>query len=218
MSKNNGPHIVELLAELGHQYRHFQQEHEREGTRSATRHTLDIKMQRLAERFMRLLSRWVQDEELRVAWNVYFYEGGSSPSEPKIASPPAFKGIAESGSSIEVRASDDGGYDVVVDGTVESHEDFPWHLDSHVIEPIQIGQHVCRETGEASPEALRALAAFLVTPEAEPPWRWLRTLFEDGLVDVNFSLTSRGRRRLGKFEDEDKGGKLHSRGSALRTA
>lgn len=199
MPKNNKRFdLLEWLTELGRQYRHFQQEHEREGARSATRHALDVKMQRLGERFRRLLSHWVQDEDLRLAWTQYLYEGGPPPTEPKIAPPPMFKGVAESGSLVEVRKSHDGGYVLLVDGAVEGHEDTRWHLDPHVIDPIQIREHVCREIGESPPEALQALATFRASPHSEPPWRWLRTLFEDGLVDENFALTPRGQRRIGK--------------------
>jgi hypothetical protein len=193
--RKSSQHLVEMLTDLGHQYRHFQQEHEREGARSATRHTLSTKMRQLEERFARLLDHWVGHEKLRLAWIQYFHQGGVPPSEPKVAKPPVFRGVTESGSRIEVQARN-GGYDLIVDGSIDTRQEARWQIDPRAIEPIQIGRYACRETDEAPPESLRALAEFLATPGAEPPWQWLRALYEDGLVDGNFGLTARGQRRL----------------------
>jgi hypothetical protein len=190
--------LVETLAELSHEYRHYQQEHGREKVHGATRHRIASEMQRARERFQRLLSQWVQDESLRSAWNSHFYDGGPLPDAPRLATPPAFKGLTESGATIEVRPSEDGGYDIVVDGSVERHEAVPWHLDPDMIEPIQIGEHTCREAHGLPPQAIGALADFLGAPGSEPPWRWLPALFEEGLVDETFGLTPRGFRVLGK--------------------
>src|SRR5262245_22069473 len=133
--------LVDLLAELGRDYRHFQKEHERERPGSATRRVLGVKMQRVAERFHRLLHYWVADEALLEAWTRYLHEGGSAPDEPRISVPPAFKGISQAGSEIEIRPTDDGAYDLVIDGSVESHESVPWNTDPDMIEPIRIGEH-----------------------------------------------------------------------------
>jgi protein required for attachment to host cells len=189
---------IESLIELGRQYRHYQQEHDRHGPDSALRHRLRAKMQRLRGKFDKLIARWVQDEAVRDAWTRYLHEGGSPPEEPRGSTPPVFKGVTEAGSTVEVRPTEDRGYDLVVDGAVIRHETVPWHLDPDIIEPIQIAGYKCREVCDAPPQALRELAAFLATPESEPPWRWVRALTADGLVDANLALTPRGYRLLGK--------------------
>lgn len=196
--RNEGRHLARLLARLGSEYRHVQQEHDREPVDHPTRRVLEGKLRRIGERFEQLLAQWVQDEELRGRWTQYLRAGGDPPEGPEMAAPPEFKGITDAGSHVEVRAGDDGGYDVVVDGRVESHEFVPWYLEPDMIEPIRIGDHTCREVFDAPAEAVRALSTFLDTPGSAPPWAWGRALLEDGLIDDNFGLTPRGRRRLGK--------------------
>lgn len=46
-----------------------------------------------------------------------------------------------------------------------------------------------------SPEALQALAAF-AERGGEPPWEHAAELLADGLIDVHFELTPRGKRAL----------------------
>jgi protein required for attachment to host cells len=178
--------LIEQLSQLARQYRHFHLEH------------LPMRMRDVREKFERLLEHWVDDEALRHAWEKCLYEGGPAPDEPKMGTPPLFKGLDQVGSRIEVRPCDDGGYDVVADGSIEIHETVPWHLDPDMIEPIQIHEHECREICEAPPEALRALGEFLKTPRATPSWQWARALYEDGVIDDRFGLTPRGHRLLGK--------------------
>lgn len=110
--------------------------------------------------------------------------------------PPLLVGLTESGSRVEVRTHEDGGYDIVVDGTVERHEAVPWELDPDMIEPLRVGEHTCREVFDAPEEALDALKSFVASRETEPPWKWSEVLYRDGLVDANFSLTPRGLRAL----------------------
>jgi hypothetical protein len=190
-------HVIDLLVRLGDEYRHLEGDHGRE-TGPRARRRLREKMARLGERFERVLSRWVQDEALRRAWDDFLHRGGDAPDEPRLAPPRVFMGIDEVGSVVEIRPREDRGYDVIVDGTVMRHEAVPWRLDPDLIEPIQIGEHACREVFEAPPEAVNELQRFLSTPGAEPPWRWARALVEDGLVDVDFALTPRGQRRLAR--------------------
>ncbi len=198
MHKHEVCHLVELLVRLGGEYRHLQQEHDREPLDHPTRHVLEVKVRQLGERFERLLSHWVHDEALRQQWTQYLHADGPPPDAPRFAMPPDFKGLTDAGAQVEVRASEEGGYDLIVDGRVESHESVPWYLDPDQIPPHRIGRYLCREIFDAPAEAVQALSAFLVTPEAEPPWIWSRALFEDGLIDDNFGLTPRGQRRLGK--------------------
>jgi protein required for attachment to host cells len=188
--------LVELLTRLAAEYRHYQQEHEREPVDRPTRRVLHAKVSRLGERFEQVVGQWVDDEALRERWVRYLYKGGDPPEGPRIATPPEFRGVTDAGTRVEIRACEDGGYDLVVDGRLERHETVPWHLDPDMIEPIQIGEYACREIFAAPPAAVEALAAFMRAPGSEPPWPWARALLEDGLVDSNFSLRPRGRRRL----------------------
>jgi protein required for attachment to host cells len=198
---DNGLRLTSLLTALGQEYRHLRSEHARERIGGATRHRLEVRMERLKERFQRLLRKWVAEETLEHAWLMYLHEGGARPSAPSVVTPPLFRGLTEAGSFVEVRASSDGACDVLVDGAVERHERVAWQIDPDVVEPIQIGQHRCREIiCDAPAEAVGALAAFLATERSHPPWQWLRTLFEEGLVDGNFGLTPRGHRQLRRFD------------------
>lgn len=49
------------------------------------------------------------------------------------------------------------------------------------------------ETFEASDDALDALAMFLAE-ESEPAWEHASELLADGLIDIHFAATPRGRR------------------------
>lgn len=198
MARQNDRTFTDVLIQLGQDYRHLQQEHQRKSAKGAARRSLQTKMQETAERFERTLHQWVQDPEQREAWIRYLYDRASPPDVAPVESPPLFKGVTEVGSRVEVRRAGDGAYDVLVDGSIESHERIPWHLDPDMIEPVRIGDHNCREVTDAPPEALRALEEFKNAPNSQPPWRWAGALYSDGLIDENFGLTVRGERILSK--------------------
>lgn len=196
--RNEGHPLADVLVRLAAEYRHFQQEHEREPAERPTRRVLAAKVRRLGERFTQLLEQWVDDEDLRAQWTRHLLAGGEPPDEPHIEPPPLFAGITEAGSRVEIRLADDGGYDLLVDGRIERHETTRWHLDPDMIEPFQIGEYTCREVFDAPAEAIEALAAFVGASGVEPPWRFARALLADGLIDVNFGLMPRGRRAIGR--------------------
>jgi hypothetical protein len=105
-----------------------------------------------------------------------------------------YKGRSEAGSIIEVRSERSGGLAVEVDGAVVQR------LDAEQV-PIarrrpavfRLDGVELRETFDADPDALRALNDFL-SSGGTPPWQHTAALLADGLIDVNFSLTPRGRR------------------------
>jgi protein required for attachment to host cells len=196
MARFDSIHPIEQLRQLGHAYHHLQQEHQREAPQGATRRRLEVKLERIAARFQRLLEHWVREPALQEQWMRYLQQGAPAPEQPEIAPPPLFRGTTGSGAEIELRVADDGGYDIFMDGKLSVHESVPWHLDPDAMGPVQVGEHSCRERFEAPGEAIMALEDFLSTAGAQPPWRWLRALFEDGLVDAELALTPRGRRRL----------------------
>ncbi|HEY8377394.1 MAG TPA: host attachment protein [Nannocystis sp.] len=198
--RNEGHPLADVLVRLAAEYRHFQQEHEREPAERPTRRVLAGKMRKLGEQFTQLVERWIDDEELRARWTAHLLTGGDPPDEPHFEPPPLFAGITEAGSRVEIRVADDGGYDLLVDGRIERHETTRWHLDPDMIEPLRIGEYTCREVFDAPEEAIEALREFVATPGAEPPWKFARELFADGLIDLNFGLMPRGRRAIGRGE------------------
>jgi protein required for attachment to host cells len=198
----------ELLAQLGEEYHRVKQHQAREAHASASRRRIENDLERIAQRFERVLSHWSaeEDKELRATWRKHLYEGGPAPRGPEVRPPRLFIGETDGGAHVEIRPASDGGHDIVVDGTLTEHSAAHWRLGPDAREPFAIGQHLCRERFEAPQEAIRALQRFVATDEALPPWRWARELFEDGLIDSEFGLTQRGRRALVATDEPDAGG------------
>ena len=187
---------LDLLRRLGDEYRHVEQEHQREpASRSATRNRLAEQLRELEDHFERVLAEWTTDDKLRASWRAFLRGRGPGPDEPRVAPPPLFRGRTDAGSLVELRAARDGGFDIFVDGQRSDHQSVPWYLDPDMRGRVQIGEHSCDEEFAASPDALTALAEFLAG-RGEPPWRFARELVEDGLVDPELALTPRGRRCL----------------------
>lgn len=187
---------LDLLRRLGDEYRHVEQEHLREpASRNATRNRLAEQLHELEEHFERVLAEWTTDDKLRASWRDFLRGRGPAPDEPRLTRPPLFRGRTDAGSLVELRASDDGGYDIFVDRQRSDHQSVPWHLDPDMRGRVQIGELSCDEEFAASPDAITALSEF-VGGRAEPPWRFAHELFEDGLVDPELGLTPRGRRCL----------------------
>jgi protein required for attachment to host cells len=186
---------LDLLRRLGDEYRHVEQEHDREpASRDATRHRLAGHMRELDTHFERVLAAWAPDDRLRASWREFLHGHGPVPDEPRLAPPPLFKGRSEVGTVFEIRAAKDG-YDIFVDGARSDHSSVPWHLDPETRGPVWLGEHACEEMFDAPHEAIAALTES-VAGSGELPWRWARELFEDGLVDPELALTPRGRRCL----------------------
>ena len=187
---------IELLRTLGDHYRHVEQEHGREPTRSATRHRIAAEMQGIQDHFERLLTEWVPDDGLRTRWREFLHGHEEAPGAPKLPSPPLFKGRTDAGAVLEIRPVSDG-YDIIVDGARIDHSEVPWRLEPDMRGPTQIGDHACEETFDAPEPAIHALADFRADPAAAP-WRWARELVEDGLIDTELALTPRGKRCLAR--------------------
>lgn len=183
-----------LLRRLADEYRHIEQEHSRQpASRAATRHRLADEMAELSAHFDRALAAWTPDEALRARWREYLHGRGDAPDEPRIATPPLFKGRNDAGATLEIRPAAVG-YDIFIDGTRSDHQEVPWHLDPDTQPPVLVGGQLCEEVFDAPREAIDALRD-LVSGGA-PPWRWARELVEDGLIDPELALTPRGRRCL----------------------
>jgi len=151
-------------------------------------------MLEVREHFQRVLEEWVP--ELREAWLEYLKSRTAEPEGPSPIQPVAFKRVREaSGSVAEVRGRDDDAQ-VWVDGTlverVVARKDFTQELSPAVFRAD--GMEFV-ELFDASPEALAALDEYRRSA-GEPPWEHASELLADGLIDVHFELTPRGRRAL----------------------
>lgn len=180
------------LLKIAAEYRHQKTSHADEGERSGHRRRIEARLAETEARFESLVARWVEEEEDRSAWRAHLHKGSPPPREPEPPEPPVFKGRTESGSVVEIRQRRDGGEDVLVDGSVIEHREGP-APDEPALDVN--GQRVT-ETFQASAGAIASLRAFLKTAGATPPWERARELLDDGLIDVNFGLTARGRRAL----------------------
>jgi len=179
---------------LARQYHHLHNEVERSDPESSTRRKLQDRLSEVRERFDRLLEEWVSDEELKQEWRDYLHTRVPEPDGPPPIEPLVFQGRTDAGSIVEVRGSKDE-FGVWVDGSLQ--ERIAAEKDLSVDKPVfhfrWDGKEI-EETFGASGEALRALDDYLQTEGAAPPWEYASELLADGLIDVHFDLTPRGRR------------------------
>jgi hypothetical protein len=194
--------LREELEALARHYHHLQTEHQSKGAESSPRRHVEDRLLAVRERFDRLVEEWIPDEALREDWRAYLEHHRPEPSEPVAIRPLAFRGVSEvSGSVAEIRGRADE-LEVWVDGSlmerIAGERDFAvlvpparYRLD-HNTEFV--------ETFDAAPEALGALSDFLDDEGAAPPWEHASELLAEGIIDVHFELTPRGRRALAQFQ------------------
>jgi hypothetical protein len=185
----------EELEALSRYYHHLKNEHERARPGGGVRRRLEDRLLRVRDRFDRLLEEWVPEPELHAAWRAYLHHRGPEPSGPSAIRPLVFRGRSEAGSLVEIRGKGDD-LNVEVDGAlverIAGEKDFA--VDRPVVRFRLEGVEV-HETFAASPAAHEALAAFR-DEGGPPPWEHASELLVDGLIDVHFDLTPRGRRAL----------------------
>jgi hypothetical protein len=188
--------LREELAALVHHYQHLHNELAHEKPEGSTWRELEDKLLDVRERFDRLLEEWVPDEELREQWREYIHGRRPEPDEPAGIEPLAFQGVTDAGSILHVRGQADE-YQVWVDGSLQ--ERIAARKDLSVGKPVLHfrwdGKEIA-ETFNASEGALDALAAYRDDPDASPPWDYASELLADGLIDVHFDLTPRGKRAI----------------------
>ena len=188
------------LEALARNYHHLQNEHERTPPESSVRRRIEKRLLEVRQRFEQLLEEWVPEEELRRAWLDHLANRAPEPSGPPAIRPVVFRGVTEAGSVVEVTGHKGEELEVWVDGTlterVAAGKDLSSVTPPLVFRADGIGAH---ETFTASPEALDALADFLDDGKP-PPWDYAAELLSDGLIDVHFALTPRGRRALASRE------------------
>lgn len=191
----------ELEALVAH-YRHLQNEHKRAPLDSAPRRRIEDRLLDVRARFDRLLEEWVPEEDLRQAWVEYLHSHGPMPDGPPGVRPLVFAGIAEvTGSRLEIRGRHGEELEATIDGTLV--ERLVGEKDFAATTPplrFRLDGIDYDETFDASPEAFDALAEFLDDELRSPPWEHARELLADGLVDVQFAVTPRGRRLLASRE------------------
>jgi hypothetical protein len=190
--------LGEELEALAHHYHHLQVEHQNAQPESSVRRRLEDKLLDVRHRFDRLLEGWVHGEEVRSAWRAYLDHHASRPGEPTLIDPLVFLGRADvSGTGIEVRRGHDP-HEIWADGVLTARVDAD--KDFAVTEPglrYRWNDNDHEELFAASDEGKDALATFLESADASPPWDHASELLADGLIDVHFALTPRGRRALG---------------------
>jgi hypothetical protein len=195
--------LREELDALARHYHHLHNEHQRAQPQSSVRRRIEDRLLAIRERFDRLLEEWVPDERLREEWRTYLHNRSPEPSGPTGIRPLVFRGISEtSGSVVEIRDRGEE-LEVTVDGAlverIEGERDF-----SVGVPPARFRLDHDTEFVEAfdvPPQALRALADFLDDEGVSPPWESASDLFAEGLIDVHFELTPRGRRALAQFQE-----------------
>jgi hypothetical protein len=177
-----------------HHYQHLHNELENEKPEGSTRRRLEDALLDVRERFDRLLEEWVPNEELREQWREYIHGRRPEPDEPAAIEPLAFQGLTDAGSVVQVRGQADE-YQVWVDGSLQdriaARKDLS--VDRRDLHFRWDGKEIA-ETFNASNEALEALTAFRDDPDRSPPWEYASELLADGLIDVHFDLTPRGKR------------------------
>ncbi len=186
----------EELEALVRHYHHLQNEHKRAAPESSARRRLEERLLDVRRRFDRVLEEWVPEEELRTAWLEHLHNRAPLPSGPPAIRPLAFCGVTDAGSVVEVRGGKGEELEVWIDGTlierIAGEKDF-----SSVTPPLsfRLNSTEAHETFTAPAEALDALADY-VDDGKPPPWDFAAELLADGLIDVHFALTPRGRRAL----------------------
>jgi hypothetical protein len=179
-------------------YRHLQNEHKRAAPESGTRRRIEERMLDARERFERLLTEWVPEDDLRRAWREHLRNRAPEPPGPPAIRPLVFRGRSDAASVVEIRGKKGEELEVAVDGTVieriaaEKDFAFPRRHAS-----FRLGSSEFVETFGASKPALDALVEFLES-DSSPPWEYGPELLEDGLIDARFALTPRGRRALAR--------------------
>ena len=188
--------LREELHALVHHYEHLHNELEHEKPGGSTRRKLEDNLLDVRERFDRLLYEWIADEELREQWREYIHGRRAEPDEPAGIEPLAFQGLTDAGSVVQVRGRADE-YQVWVDGSLQ--ERIAARKDLSVDKPVLHFRWDGKEIAEsfnASAAALTALAQYRDDPITPPPWEYASELLADGLIEVHFDLTPRGKRAL----------------------
>lgn len=195
-------HPYDQLHALLKEIRHLKAEPRRSGAESAWLRRHETRLAQLRERFETLAERWLDDEREQRDWLAALHDDAPIPTIPELGLPPVFKGRTKAGAEVIVRprlADADTDFELVVDGDLVERMPAPvagiagtrWHMTQN---PIVL------ELTDCPDEALDALDDYRANPAGGPPWQWAVALYREGLIDENFSITTRGRRMLERLQ------------------
>jgi hypothetical protein len=181
-------HPIHRLHEVVDAFHHERAERQRQPPEGTRRRKHAGKLEELEAAFERLVEHWIPDERARRRWREYLSHGGAHPDTPIARDPILFEGRSDDGGLAEIRRKGEG-VEILVDGR-QVGDAARWSGSM-----VSMGDTIYRETTRASDQAIASLRAY-VAAQGPPPWSRALELYEDGLVDENFSLTDRGRRVL----------------------
>ncbi len=192
-----GPSREELLA-IMKSWRHVRDVHKRAATGTHARDSASKRLAELDATFERRLRAWVVDERQRQAWRNALHHDAPTPLVPGPSPEVLFRGRSNAGSQVQVNAAGANQAEVWVDGSmVRRQPGVSLGREQGGPARFRLDERLeFEETFDAPREALDALRAWSAHPGGEPPFRFVRELIDDGLVDANFSLTARGRRAV----------------------
>lgn len=162
----------------------------------------------LEQAFERLLTHWVSEPGRREAWRAHFHHLAPEPAEPAPPQlpPPLFKGRNELGRTMEIRPAPDAAFDLLVEGHPLRHLGEPLRLSAQRLHALHVEGMAFSEVFDVPEEAQQALDDYFAAPSGEVPWQHAPELFEDGLIDIHFSLTERGQRLVDQRRHHGEGG------------
>ena len=183
---------------LGRHHHHLAEASRRAAPGSDLRKDLRVRLTALERQFDRVLATHVPDLEDRDAWRRWLH-GGRLERWPFVVPRPlvVFRGRSWAGSTLALNRLDDGELEVILDGVLVDRIGRSAELDSTTA-PVTFRFRGVDydEEFHAGADAIAAVGAHVGQPEREPPWEDAPELFEDGLIDLAFELTPRGRRAL----------------------
>lgn len=192
------------LQEIASTYRHLKGEHRREGEEGSWRRQLEQQLETLERRFETILNQWMSPEDRR-CWQSYLYNGGVVPQDDLQRVPPVFVGRSHLGSLVEVRENHQSNYEVVVDGAQVQRLPGNFQFGDTPYTTMNLVDQEWTEISQADDSSLQVLQHYVESPEEKLPWQVSRILFNDGLIDLTFGLTPRGRRILAQYGNSQSG-------------
>ena len=200
-------HPADVLRQLATEFHHRKQENkEKAGQHSQQRRRHEKKLEELQTDFESMLKRWVDSESERERWRGHFYHFEPAPPGPALEQPPLFKGRNSGGGQLEIRSAPGPAYEIIIDGKAVRRTSESPELTGQRIRRLNFEEIEFEEVFDAPEEAQAPLADFYDGPRDGAPWEYSHSLFGDGLIDANFSLTERGQRWLDTRRQGHKGG------------
>jgi hypothetical protein len=185
----------ELLEALVRHYHHLRAGHESARPNSSVRRRIESRLLDVRERFDHALAEWVPDDGLAQAWREHLHYRAREPNGPAPIQPLVFTGRSQAGSVAEVREHENGELHVIIDGSPAERIRAKMLVSVTKFRLVRPNRLPFFETFRASARARRELRVFL-REGGSPPWDVASELLADGLIDVHFALTPRGRRAL----------------------